>query len=75
MSDSQACRLSIRAFDFEAQVEREIEVEDLRAERDAGHFGWVDADVTDRKGASAFLSSLGLADAEVIQRALGGAPN
>ncbi len=71
---SQACRLSIRAFDFEAKVEREIEVEDLRAERDAGHFVWVDADVTDRKSAREFLSSLGLADAEVIQGALGGAP-
>ncbi len=74
MSDSQACRLSIRAFDFEAKVEREIEVEAVRAERDAGHFVWVDADVTDRKGAAEFLTSLGLADAEVIKRALGGAP-
>ena len=74
MSVSQACCLSIRAFDFEAKVERKIEVEGLRAERDAGHFVWVDADVTDRKGAAEFLSSLGLADAEVIKGALGGAP-
>ena len=74
MSVSRACRLSIRAFDFEAKVEREIEVKDLPAERDAGHFVWVDADVTDPEGAHEYLSSLGLADAEVIQGALGGAP-
>ena len=74
MTDSRACRLSIRAFDFEAKVEREIKFEDLHAEREAGHFVWVDADVTDPKGACKFLTSLGLADAEVIEGALGGEP-
>ena len=74
VTDSRACRLSIRAFDFEAKVEREIKFEDLHAEREAGHFVWVDADVTDPKGACKFLTSLGLADAEVIEGALGGEP-
>jgi len=74
VTDSRACRLSIRAFDFEAKVEREIKFEDLHAEREAGHFVWVDADVTDPKGACKFLTSLGLADAEVIEGAMGGEP-
>lgn len=60
----------IVSFDFQAKIERQIPLAELRAEMDAGRFCWIDIDVAKVDAARALLGELALCAPEIVEDAL-----
>ncbi len=65
-----ACVRSIVGFDFTCKQERQLTFAELSDAMTAGHFLWLDLDVTNTDEARRVLRSLNLLDDEVIEAAL-----
>lgn len=68
------CIVRAVAFDFEAKVERGIELADMRSVMASGQFVWVDLDIGDADEARALLAELALFSDEIVDDALSREP-
>ena len=64
------CIVRAVAFDFEAKVERSIELAEMRGVMASGQFVWVDLDLGDADEARALLAELALFSDEIVDDAL-----
>ncbi len=64
------CIVRAVAFDFEAKVERSIELAEMRGVMASGQFVWVDVDLGDADEARALLAELALFSDEIVDDAL-----
>jgi magnesium transporter len=72
-SDS-SCRLRAIEMDFATKIDREIAPADVAAAVKAGKFVWIDVEALDEEATRERMRELALCPAELVDRALGGAP-
>lgn len=67
---SSTCRVSAIEFAFDPKRERVLDPSELVASLEAGHFVWLDVEISDLSEAEQVLAALSLLNHEIIQDAL-----
>jgi magnesium transporter len=66
----QTCRLRIVDFDFQAKVETKLQLAEVPAAIEAGHFVWLDLEARDEAEARELLAELRLVSDDIVEDAL-----